>query len=166
MTTEPTIVAIIPARGGSKGLPRKNVRFVGGKPLIAHTILAAQRVTDHVYVSTDDVAIATTSRAFDATVIDRPGELAGDTATSESALLHALDALAAQGLREPDIVVFLQATSPLRRPDDLANALRTFRDARADSLFSATATTGFIWRCGPEGPRPLNYDPVARPRRQ
>jgi CMP-N,N'-diacetyllegionaminic acid synthase len=164
MTKQETI-AIIPARGGSKGIPGKNVRVVGGKPLIAHSIVAARSAVDVVYVSTDDEAIAQIAKRYGAHVIERPAELASDTASSESALLHTLDVLRAREI-EPRTVVFLQATSPLRRPDDIAAALRTFREQNADSLFSATTASGFMWRCGPEGPRPLNYDPTSRPRRQ
>jgi CMP-N,N'-diacetyllegionaminic acid synthase len=160
-----TTIAIIPARGGSKGIPGKNVRMVGGKPLLAHSIIAARGVVDAVYVSTDDEAIANVARRYGADVIDRPAALANDTATSESALVHALDVLRGREI-EPETVVFLQATSPLRRPNDVANALAQFREDKADSLFSATDATGFMWRCGPEGPKPMNYDPVSRPRRQ
>jgi CMP-N,N'-diacetyllegionaminic acid synthase len=163
--SRPETVAIIPARGGSKGIPGKNVRIVGGKPLVAHSIIAARTCVDAVYVSTDDEAIADIARRYGAHVIERPANLANDTATSESALLHALDVLRSREI-EPTTVVFLQATSPLRRPDDVAKALATFRERGADSLFSATTATGFMWRCGSDGPRALNYDPVSRPRRQ
>ena len=90
--TTMTTVAIIPARGGSKGVPRKNVLELAGKPLIAHSIedaLEAQAV-DEVYVSTDDEEIAQVSRAYGAKIIERPDDLAGDTASSEVALIHAL----------------------------------------------------------------------------
>ena len=86
------MVAVIPARGGSKGVPGKNLRRVGGVSLVAravHAARAADSITQ-VYVSTDDARIAAEARAAGGDVIDRPAELAGDTATSESALLHAL----------------------------------------------------------------------------
>jgi CMP-N,N'-diacetyllegionaminic acid synthase len=162
------VIAVIPARGGSKGIPGKNIRSVGGKPLIAHSIAHAQAVPGMaaVYVSTDDARIAQVASAYGAQVIERPAELANDTASSESALLHALDDLAARGEPEPDAVVFLQATSPRRRPDDVSRALTAFWEQQADSLFSATPAHGFMWRCNADGPKPMNYDPVHRPRRQ
>jgi CMP-N,N'-diacetyllegionaminic acid synthase len=162
------VIAIIPARGGSKGIPGKNVRTIAGKPLVAHSIAHARTVSgiEAVYVSTDDPRIALVAREHGAQIIDRPADLSGDTASSESALVHALDWLAARGEREPDAVVFLQATSPRRQPDDLSRALATFWEQGADSLFSATSAHGFMWRVGASGPSPLNYDPVHRPRRQ
>ena len=159
------VIAIIPARGGSKGIAGKNLRNVGGKPLVAHSIVAARGAVSSVYVSTDDAAIAGVARHYGAEVIERPAELANDTATSESALLHALDVLASRGV-EPEAVVFLQATSPLRQADEIEKALATFYDQQADSLFTATEATGFMWRVAADGPRPLNYDPESRPRRQ
>jgi CMP-N,N'-diacetyllegionaminic acid synthase len=168
MSETPRIVAIIPARGGSKGLPRKNIRVVGGLPLIAHSINVCRAVSviEAVFVSTDDSEIASVARAYGAEVIDRPAELASDHATSESALVHALATLRATGRGEPDIVIFLQPTSPRRQPGDLVAALQRFRDEKLDSLFSATPATMFMWRVGPDGPRPMNYDPTARARRQ
>ena len=88
-----SVVAIIPARGGSKGIPGKNLKLIGGVPLIGRAIESCKSVaaiTD-VYVSTDDAAIAEVARKFGAKVIDRPAELASDSASSESALLHALE---------------------------------------------------------------------------
>ena len=94
-------VAVIPARGGSKGVPGKNVAPVGGVPLVARAVAAALAagIAD-VRVSTDDARIAAAARAAGAGVIDRPADLAGDTASSEAALLHALDVLAAEGVEE------------------------------------------------------------------
>ncbi len=93
-------IAIIPARGGSKGVPGKNVARVGGVPLVARAVrsaLAAPSI-DGVFVSTDDAVIAAAARAAGADVVERPADLAGDLATSESALLHALDVLDARGV--------------------------------------------------------------------
>ena len=90
------ILSIIPARGGSKGIPQKNVQYLADKPLIAHTILSAKRVTqiDRVIVSTDDAEIADTAKKYGAEVILRPEEISGDSASSESAILHILEYLA------------------------------------------------------------------------
>lgn len=165
---EDSILALIPARGGSKGIPRKNLAPLGGRPLLAWSIeqaLATPEI-DCVVVSTDDGEIARVAREHGAEVVERPVEIAGDEASSEAALVHALDVLADDGF-EPDLVVFLQATSPLRRPDEISRALETLRREKADSLFSASAVHGFVWRQGPKGDlEALTYDPSDRPRRQ
>ena len=160
------IVAVIPARGGSKGIPRKNVLPVGGLPLIAHSILHARRsrLVDLVVVSTDDPEIAAVARRFGAEVVDRPADLATDGAPSEPTLAHALDHVRTQH-GPVDLVVFLQATSPLRRPDDVDGAIEHLRAEGADSLFSACPMHGFVWRDGP-ALRSLTYDHEDRPRRQ
>jgi N-acylneuraminate cytidylyltransferase len=161
-------IAIIPARGGSKGIPRKNVRPLAGKPLLAHSIQQAYAsgVVDRVLVSTDDTEIAAASWQHGAEVVWRPAEISGDQASSESALLHALDYFADGDGRDPNLVVFLQATSPLRRADDIRKAVETLQDEQADSLFSACALQGFIWRVEEGIPQSFNYEHAARPRRQ
>jgi CMP-N,N'-diacetyllegionaminic acid synthase len=162
------VLAIIPARGGSKGIPGKNIYPLAGKPLIAYTIeqaLAASRVT-RIVVSTDTEEIAAAARRFGAEVVRRPENLSGDEASSESALLHCLDHLRAGEGYEPDLVVFLQATSPLRTAADIEQAVATLEHAEADSLFSACPQHGFVWRLGADNAAPLNYDPRHRPRRQ
>ena len=106
-------LALIPARGGSKGIPGKNLQTVGGVPLVCRSIRAAlaSNGVGRVVVSTDDEAIAAAAETEGAEVIQRPAEIAGDTASSESALLHALDVLEKQGPLEAEMV-FLQCTSP------------------------------------------------------
>jgi N-acylneuraminate cytidylyltransferase len=163
-----TTVAIIPARGGSKQVPRKNVQKVGGVPLVAravHAALAADGI-DLVAVSTDDAEIAAISEAAGARVIPRPVEIAGDTATSESAILHALDELAASGV-DVDVVAFLQATSPFIPSEALASAVALVRSGEADSVFSAHETYGFLWRRDAGGAAAaINHEAAHRPRRQ
>jgi CMP-N,N'-diacetyllegionaminic acid synthase len=169
MTDQQEILAIIPARGGSKGIPRKNVQPVLGKPLLAHTIEHALNATyvTRTVVSTDDKGIANVTRAFDAEVVMRPPELATDTATSESALRHVLDSLHAAEGYEPDLIVFLQATAPIRRPFDVDRAIATLQAAGADSLLSVVPSHSFLWRHTGEGDaEPVNYDYRSRPRRQ
>ncbi|CAA7613616.1 CMP-N-acetylneuraminic acid synthetase [Candidatus Terasakiella magnetica] len=164
--TSNRIVAIIPARGGSKGILRKNVRVVGGLPLIAHSILDGRdsvRVTE-VYVSTDDAEIAEVSRSHGARVIERPADISGDTASSETALIHALDVIEQDG--PVDLVVFLQCTSPVRSGADIDAAIATLEREQADSLLSVSPSHRFLWKQGPQGPVALNYDPMKRPRRQ
>jgi YrbI family 3-deoxy-D-manno-octulosonate 8-phosphate phosphatase len=149
-------------------MPRKNLAQVGGKPLVVHSILAARAVPEitRVVVSTDDPEIGEVSQAWGATVVPRPPELSGDTATSESALLHVLDSLNSQGHADPELVVFLQATSPLRDPSDIRGCIGELERASADSLFSATSIEGFVWK-GERGLiAPVSYDPRARKMRQ
>lgn len=131
----PRTVAIVPARGGSKGIPRKNLAPVAGKPLIAWTIDAARaaRGLDRLAVSTDDPEIAAVARALGAEIVMRPAELAADDAPTLPVLRHALAALG----ESPDAVLTLQPTSPLRRAAHIEAALTAFfADAHADSLVS------------------------------
>lgn len=162
------VVAVIPARGGSKGVPRKNLRRVGGVPLIARAITSALESAriDRVVVSTDDAEIAAVAREWGAEVVDRPSELSGDTASSESALEHALDALAARGATT-GILVFLQATSPFIDPRDLDAAIERVAAGESDTVFSAVESWGFVWRLDAEsGATGVNHDSRRRPRRQ
>lgn len=162
------ILAIIPARGGSKGIPRKNIRLLAGKPLVAHTIEQALRArqVNRTIVSTDDTEIAKVAQQYGAEVVMRPPELATDTASSESVLLHVLSFLEEKEGYVPSLVVFLQPTSPLRQPDDIDNAINKLIKDNADSLFSCCGLHNFYWRL--EGGRPVsvNYDYQHRPRRQ
>jgi N-acylneuraminate cytidylyltransferase len=100
------------------------------------------------------------------TVIDRPAEISGDEAPSESALLHALKFLLERDGRDPELVVFLQATSPLRPENAISEAIDQIITSRADSLFSACPQHGFVWRSGAESLESLTYDYKHRPRRQ
>lgn len=142
-----TTVAIIPARGGSKGVPGKNLRPVGGVPLIARAVRscrAAARI-DGTYVTTDDAAIADIARRAGAVVIERPAELAGDTSTSEAALEHALDVIAEAGT-DADVLAFVQCTSPFIDPADLDRAVQLITSGQADSVLAAIETYEFLWR--------------------
>ncbi|WP_247956772.1 acylneuraminate cytidylyltransferase [Microbacterium galbinum] len=179
--TDGLTVAIIPARGGSKGVPRKNLRTVGGVPLVVRAIRAARDAAgiDLVVVSTDDDEIAAVSAAAGARVVRRPAEISGDTASSESAILHAVDEIEAAGERV-GIIAFVQATSPFLPSAALAGAVAEVRADRADSVFSAHETYGFLWRrgSGAEGggdgsddgaggqATAINHEAAHRPRRQ
>jgi len=166
-------VAVIPARGGSKGVPRKNLRRVGGIPLIGRAIAAARAADriDRVVVSTDDPQIAAVAREWGAEVVMRPDELSGDTASSESAVGHALDELARFGVGV-DIVILLQATSPFIDPADLDAAVERVSAGESDTVFSAVESWGFLWRTAPNGGSAraravgINHDHRRRPRRQ
>lgn len=128
------VLAVIPARGGSKGLTRKNIRKLGGRPLIAWTLAAAQasRRIDRCIVSTDDQEIAAVARACGGDVpFMRPAELATDTATAQDVLEHTLEQL--PGF---DIVVILQPTSPLRSNADIDGTIETMLDHDATSCVS------------------------------
>ncbi len=135
-------VAIIPARGGSKGIPRKNIRDFCGKPLIAHSILAglqAQQVHE-VYVSTEDQEIAEVAKACGAQIIARPMELASDTASTFSVLHHASSVL-----NFPEVLVTLQPTSPLRTAEQIDHAINLL-DGQTETVVSVCPTHRYHWR--------------------
>ncbi|MEU8759920.1 acylneuraminate cytidylyltransferase [Streptomyces sp. NPDC048659] len=166
----PTVLAVIPARGGSKGVPGKNLATVAGLPLVARAVracLGAPRVTD-VVVSTDDPAVAEAARSFGAEAVQRPAALSGDTASSESAVLHALDAFEATAGRRPDVVLLVQCTSPFLTPDEIDSAAGEITSGAADTAFTAAPSHGFLWRDAPEGTGAtgVNHDKAHRPRRQ
>ncbi len=129
------ILGVTPARGGSKGLPRKNIRLLCGKPLIAWTIESAKtsKLLDRYVVSTEDFEIAKVALEAGAEVLERPNELATDEASTLSVLQHVLQHVPA------DTVVLLQATSPIRDTDLIDRCIRRFLDTDADSL-----ATGFM----------------------
>lgn len=155
---------MIPARGGSKGVPLKNLRRIGGSTLLARAIesaLSTPSVSD-VVVSTDHPGIRAEALAHGATVIDRPADLAGDTASSESVLLHALHV----STTRPDAIVLLQCTSPFIDPVDLEAAIGTVTSKQADACFAVTPDHGFHWAQGATGAIALGHDAAHRPRRQ
>lgn len=133
------IVAIITARGGSKGLPRKNLLDLNGKPLIAHTIDAALKSTifSKIVVTTDDDEIKKVSLNYDAQVIDRPKELATDTASSLDVIQHALTVLQEDNFSN---FMLLQPTSPLRNATHIQEAVAKYTEENAKSLVSVTET--------------------------
>lgn len=161
------IVAIIPARGGSKGIPKKNIIDFCGKPLIAWSILQSRssELIGEVYVSSDDDEIIDISCKYGAKVIHRPKELATDFSSSEEALLHAISII--ERKINIDLIVFLQAIAPLRETKDIEGALKEFRTQKVDSLFSAARLEDFfIWRKTSGGFESINYDYKNRVRRQ
>lgn len=166
---KPKVVAIIPARGGSKRTPSKNVLPIAGKPLIAHSIEAAREATSvmQVFVSTDDQEIAAVSRGAGAEIIWRPSDISHDEATSESALLHALKVIRTEYELEPDLIVFLQCTSAVRSAADIDGAVQHLLDQAADSLLSATRFNKLVWAVDAEGKaRSVNWDYRHRKREQ
>lgn len=135
----PEVIAIIPARGGSKGLPRKNVLPLAGKPLIAHSILAARECSriSRCIVSTEDPEIRQVSLKYGAEVIDRPAELATDMALSADVVRHVLETLAGAG-HQPDYFVLLQPTSPLRNGTHIEECLKRYLDSSVACTVSVT----------------------------
>ena len=134
-------MALIPARGGSKGVPRKNLAALAGKPLIAHTILAARDsgAMDRVFVSTEDSEIAAVSRAYGAEVIARPHALADDDASCADVVHHAYGALRAMEESAP-LLALLLPTAPLRSGKHLAECVSMFRNSDAASAVAVTET--------------------------
>ncbi|APG23789.1 acylneuraminate cytidylyltransferase family protein [Syntrophotalea acetylenica] len=141
------ILALIPARGGSKGLPGKNIRELAGRPLLAWSIEAARqsRYVDVVALSTDSRDIAEVAEAEGVPVpFLRPAHLATDSASSFDALVHALDWYAGNGERF-DLVVWLQPTSPLRTAADIDQAIELYFEKQADAIVSVCETDHHPW---------------------
>ena len=161
-------LCVIPARGGSKGIPRKNLADCAGKPLIAWTIEQALAVGSlDVAVSTEDAEIGAVAESYGAEVVWRPAGLAEDTTATEPVVEHAIATRVAAG-RGPDLVMLLQATSPVRRPGTLARALTELDAAGADSLVGVVPQAPFLWWAPRSAgdPPTADYDVGARPRRQ
>lgn len=141
------ILAIIPARGGSLGIPGKNLQPLGSKPLLAHTINAAKEAKSikRIVVSTDDQDIASLAESLGVEVVWRLEELSSSTSSSESALLHVLDHLHAIENYSPELLVFLQCTSPFTVADDIDGAIKTLFEKKADSVLAVTPVHSFLW---------------------
>ncbi len=169
-----TVLAVIPARGGSKGVPGKNLAGVGGLPLVARAVRAClgARLVDAVVVTTDDASIAEAARAAGAEVVARPPAIAGDTASSEDAVLHALDAYEAMHGEQADVVLLVQCTSPFVSSGDVDGVAAAVAVDGADSALTVAPFHGFLWREAPDdegrpkGPCGVNHDASFRPRRQ
>ncbi|GAA2221283.1 N-acylneuraminate cytidylyltransferase [Streptomyces nogalater] len=165
------VLAVIPARGGSKGVPAKNLAPVGGVPLVARAVRecrAARLVTD-VVVSTDDQAIAAAAREAGAEVVLRPAAIAGDTATSEAAVRHAMDTHEALHGSAVDAVLLVQCTSPFLLREDIDAVAAAVVEHGADTAVTVAPFHGFVWRdgdTGAEGGAGVNHDKSYRPRRQ
>ena len=158
------ITVLIPARGGSKGIPQKNIKEFAGKPLIVHSIeyALASKLVDEIVVSTDDSKISKISKDTGASIMKRPPELSTDTATTESTIKHYITSTK----EKPSILVLLQATSPLRPKDSLDKALKHFQQGGFDSLLSICPTYRFFWRVKDDDTAYAEYDYLKRPRRQ
>ncbi len=130
-------LGLIPARGGSKGIPGKNIRLVNGEPLIAYTIRSAQqsRLLTDLVVSTDSTAIAELAARYRVEVLMRPAELAQDDTPAAPVAIHALDVLKSRG-REYESLVLLQPTCPLRSAKDIDDALTLLMGSDHDAVVS------------------------------
>ena len=163
------ILAIIPARGGSKGIPGKNIKPLAGKPLIAYTIEASlkSKYITRTVVSTEDGRIKEAALAFGAEVVDRPAELAQDVTKTAPVLLQVLDEHEKTGYK-PDITVLLQCTCPLRDEKQIDEAFELFFNSDCDSVFAARpmGVTHALWRKNLDGTYEGLYDYRHRPRRQ
>tara|TARA_R110000851_G_scaffold154357_2_gene296605 strand:- start:2043 stop:2726 length:684 start_codon:yes stop_codon:yes gene_type:complete len=158
------IKAIILARGGSKGIPNKNIIDFCGKPLLSYTIEQAKnsKYIDEVYVSSDSDVILKVSEKYGATPIKRPGSISGDRASSESALIHFLD-----NYPDCETILFLQPTSPLRHTHDIDYAIDKYIKNNYDCLFSANKAEDLcVWAVDKGVYSSLTYDYKNRKRRQ
>ena len=160
------IIAIIPARGGSKGIQKKNIKLLAGKPLISYSIQQSlkSKYIQEVIVSTDDEEISSVSKNYGAEVIIRPKKLGGDEIPTEPVIEHSLIHFRKKHGYLPNYFVLLQPTSPLRESKDIDDAIKKIIDENADSLFSACKNDRFYWDA--EQHVSINYDFTNRPRRQ
>ena len=174
MSTQPgkygDVLALIPARGGSKGVPRKNVRDLAGKPLIVWTIescLRSEYIT-RVLVSTDDDEIAEISLAAGAEVQPRPPELAQDTTPSEPVFFYVLSTLKEHEGYAPDAFACVQCTTPLRGSDVMDECISLFFDSGCDTVMSVTHAQHWYLqgRLDGEGRYAADFDIIKRPRSQ
>lgn len=165
----PRILTIIPARGGSKGVPRKNIRLVAGKPLIAWTIEAAKKtgVISKLVVSTEDKEIANVAKEFGADVVERPIDLASDNAPTDPVMAHALEVCEAEG-QEFDYVSLIQCTSPLLSAEVIKEAVKKVTTGGFDTCITVFYPDGyeFKWRKKDGDLFVPEHDVENRPRRQ
>jgi CMP-N-acetylneuraminic acid synthetase len=164
--TLPSCAVVIPARGGSKGIPGKNLRLVNSRSLIVRAVEAARgaKSVGLVTVSTDDAAIAEAGRAAGAQIIDRPAEISGDRASSEAAVLHALEQMAREE-RLPEVVILMQCTSPFTRAAHIDALIETLAGKAAACAFSVVEDHGFLWGLDAAGfAVGINHDHTGRRR--
>lgn len=161
--------AVIPARGGSKGLPMKNIRLLHGKPLLAYMIKAAQEALqiDKVFVSTDSHDISKIAMEYGAELIIRPAELSDDTASSESVLFHAVEFFVQNKIEVPDVLLLLQCTSPFTTSVDIDGTIQALLENNAESALAVVPFQHFLWKEGYDSYlKGINHDGKIRQRRQ
>ena len=160
-------IAIILARGGSKGIPKKNIKKICGKPLVSWTIEHAKQTKEisSIWLSSDSEQILKIGKNYGINTIKRPKNLCKDSSSSVSGWIHAINLI--QKKHEVDIVVALQPTSPLREFKDIEKALKEFKKNKYDSMFSGSKIGDFfIWEKQKNLLKSLNYDYKNRKRRQ
>ncbi len=162
------VLAVIPARGGSKGIPNKNIKNLLGQPLISYSITEAHKsiYIDRVVVSTDSLLISEVSKNFGADVVIRPENISGDKSSSEEALLHTLNELKMLENYIPDIILFIQCTSPLTISEDMDGLLQKLIEENADSALSVSKFYHFIWKNNNGNAIGINHEKSIRPMRQ
>ena len=162
------ILAIIPARGGSKGIPMKNIVKLNGKPLLQYSITSSlnSKLISRTIVSTDNQKIERMSRNLGAEVIKRPKILATNKIQMEPAIFHVLKKLKKNEGYKPEIIIVLPVTSPLRTNKHIDDALKLFLNNNYDSMFSGTISHHFFWKKRKQYVLPQNYNPKKRPNRQ
>ena len=147
------IICVIPARGGSKGIPNKNLQLVGGLPLIARSVLAsvACKAIVKTYVSSDSDRILKIGEQYGASTIKRDINISGDENSTEDVLLHCLEFLKKEGT-EPEILVYLQCTSPFTTAKDIDKVIKSLLDNNdVDCVFSAMKDHSFLWKISDQG---------------
>jgi len=161
------MIAIIPARGGSKGIKNKNLQLVGDKSLIRRAVETCNqsKSVEKVYVSSDDENILQEAKKSGALAIKRPKNLSDDFSTSESAILHAISVIEKHNLNIENIL-FFQATSPFVSSDDIDNMYKIFTNNNYDSMFSSEIFHGFLWKDQSKISIPIGHDSSQRLRRQ
>jgi len=158
---QPKITLLIPARGGSKRIPKKNIKLLKGKPLIAHPIESSLKSkVDEVWVSTDSKEIKNISQKYGANVLDRPSELATDYSATEEAIEHFLNNV------DCDILMILEATRPQISTNDINNMIDSFLNSDCDSYVGLEIRKDFLWNINQRYAKPLNYNPLSRIRSQ
>ena len=162
------ILSIIPARGGSKAIPLKNLATLNSKPLIYYTINASlnSKFITRTIVSTDHEKISEVASSFGAEIIHRPKELSTDTSSVELTMKHVIEYLEKKENYIPDVVMLLQNTSPLRTSSHIDEALELMISNNFDSVLSGFSSHLFLWKKNNQSMMPVDYDPKNRPNRQ
>jgi len=162
------IISIIPARGGSKSIPLKNLHLLCGKPLLDYSVQSSlkSKFIKRTIVSSDHNQILKRAKKIGAEIIKRPKRLAGDFSTTESTIKHCLDYLKKRENYFPDVIVLLQNTSPLRTSKHIDDAINQFLKNNVDSILSGYASHHFLWKSKNKEFIPINYNPKKRPMRQ
>ena len=161
-----SILMIIPARGGSKGIPKKNSKKIGKYTMIEYPIISAikSKIINQVYVTTDCESVISLCKKYkEVTVIKRPGYLCEDSSSSESAIIHALDKFKNKNNFLPDITIFRQCTSPFIFSCEIKEAIHQFLDEKLDVIFSVKKFEGFLWD---KNSKPVNHSIDSRQTRQ